>query len=797
MSKRVVCCILSLVMVLTFVPFQAYAQEEDLVKKDFLSEESVTTGVGCAVSVESTVTANNVSLSEEGIVSFDNSLLPADSIELTANSVGEVIVTVFADDGMSYDTLSIIVKPAPQSISLSATTSKLGAGEIYAKLKASVEPADSYCPIEWSSDNENVATVDDSGIISAVSKGSVNITASSYNGVSAVYKFSVFDAPTNADLNLGNSNIVIGLGDTYSFPLSFKNSTYWYSRTFISSNSNIVSVDGSKITAKSVGSATVTLRLNNGSPVTKTCKVTVVSAPTLIKINPSVKLGAGETFKLSPSFTPSAINTLTYTYKSSNTAVATVNNGTIRGVRAGKCVVKNTAYNNITSNDCNVTVYSAPTKVSLNKKTLTLGKGETYNLKAVFPKNTYSNSLTYTTSKSSVVKVSASGKVTAVNLGTATIKVRTYNGKTATCKITVKKAPSKISLNRTKLVLGVGEKFDLNSSVPSGCASYSRKWISSNKSVLSVNTSGIVVANKVGTAKVIVRTFNGKARTCTITVKRAPRSIKLSVSSKTVLLHNKYALKAKLSSGSASNVIRWSTSNKKVATVTSGGIVKGVGTGTCYITVKTYNGRSARCKIKVKRGKYSYLVSSYTTTFPLYTNVGKPKNLKLACKYINGKSGGKVVKSGDIFSFNKVVGKRTAKRGFVDAYITAGYSYTNGMGGGVCQAATTIFDAAFYGNFKIVERSCHALKSSYCPVGMDAAIYWGSQDMKFKNNYSCAIKVKMIYNSSGSITCKIYSNKKIKLKKVKSKVTYSNGVYTTKRYYGKKCNYTTYSRYND
>ena len=82
---------------------------------------------------------------------------------------------------------------------------------------------------------------------------------------------------------------------------------------------------------------------------------------------------------------------------------------------------------------------------------------------------------------------------------------------------------------------------------------------------------------------------------------------------------------------------------------------------------------------------------------------------------------------------------------------------------------------------------------------MDAAIFWGSQDLKIRNNYNCAVLVKMIYNASGSVTCKIYSEKKIKLKSVKSKVTdnKSKKTYTTKRYYGGVCNYTTTSRYND
>lgn len=110
--------------------------------------------------------------------------------------------------------------------------------------------------------------------------------------------------------------------------------------------------------------------------------------------------------------------------------------------------------------------------------------------------------------------------MTAKKVGTATITAKTFNGKTATCKVTVKKAPTSISLNKTSLTLKVGEKFDLNSSLPSGCASYSVVYSSNNSAVASVKAAGgLVTAVKKGTAIITAKTYNGKTAACKVTVK--------------------------------------------------------------------------------------------------------------------------------------------------------------------------------------------------------------------------------------------------------------------------------------
>ncbi len=186
---------------------------------------------------------------------------------------------------------------------------------------------------------------------------------------------------------------------------------------------------------------------------------------------------------------------------------------------------------------------------------------------------------------------------------------------------------------------------------------------------------------------------------------------------------------------------------------------------------------------------YSKVYSNYSTNY-----VNKPKrttNLKLACKAINGT----IIQPGETFSFNKVVGERTSKKGYKKATIFTGSESTSeSLGGGVCQVASTIFNAALLGNLQIVERYQHSQRVTYCPLGRDAAIYWGSEDFKFRNNTDYPIKMVMKC-ANGKVSCTLKVSYDTKPKKVKLSVKRSGKNFTLKRTVSGKVNYKTRSKY--
>ena len=123
---------------------------------------------------------------------------------------------------------------------------------------------------------------------------------------------------------------------------------------------------------------------------------------------------------------------------------------------------------------------------------------------------------------------------------------------------------------------------------------------------------------------------------------------------------------------------------------------------------------------------------------PHTSQAGRTKNLELACKAIDGT----ILNPGDEFSFNKIVGERTAEKGYQAAivYQTGGKSESE-LGGGVCQVASTIYTATLYADLKVTQRAPHMFIVTYVEAGMDATIYWPSLDYKFVNSTDHPIRI--------------------------------------------------------
>ena len=184
---------------------------------------------------------------------------------------------------------------------------------------------------------------------------------------------------------------------------------------------------------------------------------------------------------------------------------------------------------------------------------------------------------------------------------------------------------------------------------------------------------------------------------------------------------------------------------------------------------------------------YSNLYSTYTSKYDV-TNVNRTTNLKIASQAISGT----IIQPGQTFSFNKVVGPRTKAKGYKEASVLN--SSGKGLGGGICQVASTMFNCALTANVSIVERHQHSQRVTYVPLGRDAAIYGTAQDFKWKNNTKYPIRVVMTVKD-GKITCSFYTNVKAAPSKVSLKVTQNGKNFTLKRTVNNKVNYTAKSKY--
>ncbi len=205
---------------------------------------------------------------------------------------------------------------------------------------------------------------------------------------------------------------------------------------------------------------------------------------------------------------------------------------------------------------------------------------------------------------------------------------------------------------------------------------------------------------------------------------------------------------------------------------------------TDYNGVRYYGDRSTMLS--------SYYSNVYATYYSYYVNnKDRTTNLKIASKKINGT----IIQPGETFDFNKVVGSRTAAKGYKKAHVFTGEnSTTMGLAGGICQVASTVFNTALISNVKIVERHQHSQRVSYVPLGRDAAISGNVQNFRWKNNTKYAIKIKMTVKG-GKITCTFYTCQKAKPKKVKLNVTQKGKTFTLKRSVKGKTNYSCKSKY--
>ena len=113
-------------------------------------------------------------------------------------------------------------------------------------------------------------------------------------------------------------------------------------------------------------------------------------------------------------------------------------------------------------------------------------------------------------------------------------------------------------------------------------------------------------------------------------------------------------------------------------------------------------------------------------------------NLKLAAAAINGQ----VIQPGKTFSFNKTVGPRTKERGYLDATIFVDGKKEQGLGGGICQVSSTLYNAVLNSKLKVVERHTHSLPVTYVPTGKDATVSYGYLDFRFQNNQKYPVKIQ-------------------------------------------------------
>jgi len=129
-------------------------------------------------------------------------------------------------------------------------------------------------------------------------------------------------------------------------------------------------------------------------------------------------------------------------------------------------------------------------------------------------------------------------------------------------------------------------------------------------------------------------------------------------------------------------------------------------------------------------------LAEFVTRYDI-SNKNRSNNLEIASKKIDGT----IILPGEIFSYNKIVGERTIAEGYKEAAIYSGGKVIDGIGGGICQLSSTLYNTVIYANLEIVSRTNHRFSTSYVTEGRDATVSWGTIDFQFKNTRTYPIKI--------------------------------------------------------
>ena len=434
--------------------------------------------------------------------------------KITGSKVGDAVITV-TYKGLAAQCL-ICVTEDVKSIAFKAKKYSLYEGETQT-LALKVQPAKaSLDGLKWSSVDEEIARVDQSGNVTGLKKGTTTITAVTTGGKKASCTVQVL-VPIER-IELPESTEIPVKGKLQLKPVFFPENAEAKSLTWKATGKAVSVSKSGLVQALKPGDATVTLTTDQG--VAATVQVTVTQKATTISFkSKQIKVPINGTSVLKPTFGPAGSNRWTVTFTSANTDIATVDeNGVVSGHSLGKTKITAKLHNKKTAT---ITVWVViPVEEVRIPESAELARGKTLTLKPEYlPENATEKKVKWTSLSPKVASVTSGGVVKGLKAGTAVIRAKTDNGVIAECTVTVYNPVTQVKLNRTSLTLSLYEQKTLTATyLPKNAAHTMITWSSSNQKVATVDENGLVTGLAKGKCTITAKSENGKTAKCTVTV---------------------------------------------------------------------------------------------------------------------------------------------------------------------------------------------------------------------------------------------------------------------------------------
>lgn len=479
--------------------------------------------------------------------------------------------------------------------------------------------------LSWKSENPNIATVDETGKITAISNGTTTITASLNENLKKTISMTVCTSPKELSLNKNTTSLTLGETELLNYTFNPTTTNIQNEVTWSSNNTNIVSVtDTGMIEVKSIGKAMVMAQCENG--ISSTCLVTVTKQPSKMTFGKSqilVEKSSSSQLLLTFDTNLSEIdldnllikneddNILSYTYDNySNNQIQVI----ITGLEDGHSQI--TASMGDTSTSCEIIVYSELSSLSLyvedtlvsnTSSKLDLSSSPSiFNIQAKLNEENYdiSKIITWNSDNSQVASIDNDGNVLIHSIGSTIISAQLNDTLFSSFTLIIEASPKSIDIVSSKnLYINGTNTFSLNPTfVPTNCNIQNMvAYSSSNPAVATVDSNGIVTAHASGIATITATTQNGKSDSCSVTVRTAPSQISLITNKQYVRKGSSVTLKPTISPANTDtqNKISWSSSDANIVSVDSYGNIIAKQPGIATITAKTENNKSTTIQIIV------------------------------------------------------------------------------------------------------------------------------------------------------------------------------------------------------
>ena len=451
---------------------------------------------------------------------------------------------------------------------------------------ATLEPANARSEITWKSSDPDIIEVDEEGFVQPLQEGTATITAKTRNGKTASVKITALDPfkPTSITLNYSGT-VTLDRYESLQLIATLQPEIAYSQITWTSSDESIAAVDSNGLVwpqGNKEGTATITATTKHGLKASVTIKVTDVHKPTGITLaeTGTVEIGLYDSFlQLTPQLSPAdAISQLTWT--SSDPDIAWVSAvGSVHPVKEGAVTITAKTHNGLKASvKVKVVDHSRPEKITLDKSgTVQLNRGAILQLNTSLEPAGAQAQLVWRSSNYDVADVSIFGVVTARKEGTATITVETHNGLKDSVKIEVvdNLKPTSLTISGPETIkASIYEDISLTATLNPQPEYYELKWSSSDEEIATVSRGNVTIF-KEGTVKITVR-YGDLKDTVTINAYDPTPAKKIIIEPEgehALDMYKDFQLTTRLVPADAKAWIIWSSSDKKIATVSDQGVV--------------------------------------------------------------------------------------------------------------------------------------------------------------------------------------------------------------------------------